>query len=96
MNHVSLHRACLRTHSLHENYLTARWSSKYSFSSMSSRSLSIDLHKRVYSSPIKSINSGSFPGNPTISTSNTTSASPEILGFPAEAGLPLGPNARSL
>jgi hypothetical protein len=47
-----------------------------------------------YTSPISSINSGSFPGRPTISTSNVISALPGIRGFPAEAGRPFGPKAR--
>ncbi len=48
----------------------------------------------VYSSPINSINSGSLPGNPTISTSKIISAFAGIRGFPAEAERPLAPNAR--
>ena len=47
-------------------------------------------------SPIKSINSGSFPGNPTISTSKTIVESAGILGLPADAGLPFLPKANSL
>ena len=49
----------------------------------------------VYTSPIMSINSGSFPGKPTISTSNTMVASAWIRGLPAELGRPFLPNAKS-
>jgi len=54
----------------------------------------LNCYISAYASPINSINSGSFPGSPTISTSKITSAFAGIRGFPAEAGRPLGPNAR--
>lgn len=54
----------------------------------------LNCYISAYASPINSINSGSFPGSPTISTSKITSAFAGIRGFPAEAGRPLAPNAR--